>query len=138
MTLTPEMSSCLEEHEDKHDDNEEDDDERQWDIDDKKTDNRSYHVGEGKDDVGKSVIERLQDRVDIVGEQRHDFAMGMCIEVGNRKRLHLFSQFTSDLEKDFLCEIDHDFIVEYGTEDTRCIQTDDQNDIIAENHRILA
>ena len=47
--------------------------------------------------------------------------MGMCIEVGNRKRLHLFSQFTSDLEKDFLCEIDHDFIVEYGTEDTQCI-----------------
>ena len=63
--------------------------------------------------------------------------MGMRIEEGNRKFLHLHHQRGTDAEENLLGQIDHDFVVEDGTEDTADIDTDDGDDILYEDAPVL-
>lgn len=100
--------------ENQHDDDEDDDDEGEWDVDDEQRDDGSEDLDDGEEEVGEGIVKSHDDTIDIVGEVGHDFAMGVSIEVGDWKNLHLMHEFGSDSEEDTLGDSDHDLVVDEG------------------------
>ena len=57
----------------------------------------AHNLNGGLNHVGKAVVERLGDSVDIVGEKAHDVARARAVEVAQRQHLDVRKQVAADI-----------------------------------------
>ncbi|OPZ61639.1 MAG: hypothetical protein BWY86_00709 [Candidatus Aminicenantes bacterium ADurb.Bin508] len=89
------------------------------------------HHGEDSDDgdrrgdeVGDTLSQHLPHGIDVVGVEAHHFAVGMGVEVTDRKALHILKEVDSDPVKRSRGEGDHGPVEDIGRERTEEV---DQN-----------
>ena len=69
------------------------------------------HLNGRLNHVGKAVVERLGDGVDVIGEKAHDVARARTVEIAERQRLNVREQVTADVGDHALGRAHHDLRV---------------------------
>ena len=109
--------SCYLQHQYSHDQC----DQGQRNVESNHGDQRCDQRGRGVNDLRNALTEQLTQCIYIIGIDRHDITVCMCIKVLDRKRLHIGEQLITKSQHRSLADIDHDTIV--------CIRTYDTDDI---------
>ena len=85
---------------------------------DKYTDDRKSTV----DHLRNTLADHLSQRVDVVRIDRHDISMSMRVKIPDRQFFHMFKQIISQIPQRSLRYIDHDPVIQIGTQYSQCVE----------------
>ena len=68
----------------------------------------AHNLNGGLNHVGKAVVERLGDGVDVVGEKAHDVARARAVKITERQRLDVREQVATNIGHHALGRAHHD------------------------------
>ena len=86
-------------------------DNRELPVEDDEHGRGADHLNARLNHVGKAVVERLGDGVDVVGEKAHDVAQARTVEIAERQRLNVREQVATDVGHHALGRAHHDLRV---------------------------
>ena len=83
-------------------------DNRELPVKDNKHGRGAHNLNGGLNHVGKAVVERLGDGIDVVGEKAHDVARARAVEVAQRQHLDVREQVAANIGYHALGRAHHD------------------------------
>ena len=94
-----------------HEDVTEEHDDRQLPVQEKDQCQGAGDLNEALHQHRKTVVERIRDRIDIIGKAAHRISVGVGVKVAQRQRHHPMEQIFPDLFDDPLRDHDHDLCI---------------------------
>ena len=104
-----------------HDDITDQYDQRQLPVQNKDQCQCTDNLNKALDHHGKTVVQSIRYRIDIIGKAAHGIPVRVCIEITKRQLLHFVKQVLTDLTYDFLCDNDHDLCIAKCGHHTSCV-----------------
>ena len=72
--------------------------------------------------LSQGLRDHLTQRINVIGIDRHDIAMGVRVEIGDRQRLHVSEDILTKVPHGSLRNVDHDDILRKRSEDAEPVE----------------
>jgi hypothetical protein len=107
-------------------------DNRELPVEDDEHGRGADHLDDRLNHVGKAVVERLGDGVDVVGKEAHDVTRARAVEVAQRQRLNVGKQVAADIGHHALGRAHHNLRVAQSREHARGVDGSGKDNLLSE------